>query len=136
MNFSTRLDEAMQHAGFKSQNALAKASGVSQTTINRLLKTTGSNGPDRTTIQKLASTCGVSVEWLADGIVKNNSTTPKTIDEYYVVHISPVELRIISKYRETTLAGKSLLEMTADQLPIKSSTYRPLTTSLNLDGTD
>ena len=67
MNIATRLDEAMRAAGFRSQSALARASGVPQPTINRILKGSGKKGPETYTIRSLADACKVSVQWLTDG---------------------------------------------------------------------
>ena len=57
----------MNLAGFPSQSALARASGVPQPTINRILKGTGKQGPESKTIEQLAHACNVSVEWLQQG---------------------------------------------------------------------
>ncbi|MES2073967.1 MAG: S24 family peptidase [Pseudomonadota bacterium] len=65
---TSRLDTAMQAAGFASQSALARASGVPQPTINRILKSVGTKGPETETLRKLASACNVSFEWLHEGI--------------------------------------------------------------------
>lgn len=120
MNFSTRLDEAMNKAGFKSQSALARASGVSQTTINRILKSTGNSGPETKTVRKLADACGVSFEWLNDGIVGKDTARSKEMTHYALVYLTEAELKIITLYREATLAGQSLLETMAEDLPKKS----------------
>lgn len=120
MNFSTRLDEAMHKAGFKSQSALARASGVSQTTINRILKSTGNSGPETETIRKLADACGVSFAWLHDGIVSKDLARSKDMTDYSLVYLTSTELKIITHYREATLAGQSLLETMAEDLPKKS----------------
>lgn len=61
-----RLQEAMDKAGFASQSALSRASGVPQPTINRILKGTGKNGPETNTLAKLATACNVSLGWLQD----------------------------------------------------------------------
>lgn len=120
MNFSTRLDEAMKKAGFKSQSALARASGVSQTTINRILKTTGNSGPETATIRKLADACGVSFEWLNDGIIRTDSVRSKDMTNYALVYVTPPELKIITLYREASTAGRALLETMAEDLPKES----------------
>lgn len=65
--FATRLDSAMRKAGFKSQSALARASGVPQPTINRLLKRPSPQGPEYSTSRKLARACGVQFDWLVNG---------------------------------------------------------------------
>lgn len=67
MSIAARLDEAMREAGFESQSALARASGVPQPTINRILKGTGKRGPETNTIKALAQACNVNAQWLTDG---------------------------------------------------------------------
>jgi transcriptional regulator with XRE-family HTH domain len=66
-DFATRLETAMQKAGFRSQSALSRTAGVPQPTINRLLKAPGAQGPESTTVRKLAQACGVSSDWLLNG---------------------------------------------------------------------
>lgn len=68
MNIGGRLDQAMQNAGFKTQSALSRASGIPQPTINRILKGGGKKGPETVTIQKLAAATGVSFAWLNEGV--------------------------------------------------------------------
>jgi transcriptional regulator with XRE-family HTH domain len=67
MDIAMRLDEAMRAAGFKSQSALARASGVPQPTINRILKGGGKRGPETETVRKLAEALNVSFQWLLEG---------------------------------------------------------------------
>lgn len=62
-----RLVLAMQDAGFPSQSALARASGVPQPTINRIIKGGGARGPETNTLIKLASACNVPLSWLQSG---------------------------------------------------------------------
>jgi phage repressor protein C with HTH and peptisase S24 domain len=57
----------MREAGFDSQSALARASGVPQPTINRILQNVGKKGPEASTLQKLAAACNVTFEWLHEG---------------------------------------------------------------------
>lgn len=64
---STRLDEAMTKAGY-TQNGLARASGVPQPTINRILKGPNKRGPETETLRKLAQACNVSFDWLNEGV--------------------------------------------------------------------
>jgi transcriptional regulator with XRE-family HTH domain len=68
MTIGNRLDQAMQMANIPSQSALARASGVPQPTINRILKGAGKNGPETETVKKLAAACNVSFEWLNEAI--------------------------------------------------------------------
>ncbi|MFZ6647745.1 LexA family transcriptional regulator [Undibacterium sp. TJN25] len=68
MTLTSRLETAMQAAGFASQSALSRASGVPQPTINRILNAVGTKGPETETLRKLASACNVSFEWLHEGL--------------------------------------------------------------------
>jgi len=65
MNLAERLDFAMKARKVKSQSALARASGVPQPTINRILKGTTTT-PDTTTLQRLADALEVSLPWLLE----------------------------------------------------------------------
>ncbi len=67
MTIASRLDEAMREAGFESQSAFARASGIPQPTINRILKGTGKRGPETQTLIALAAACNVTFEWLHEG---------------------------------------------------------------------
>jgi phage repressor protein C with HTH and peptisase S24 domain len=64
---AARLDHAMKAAGFESQSALARSSGVPQPTINRILKGGGKGGPETNTLLKLAAACNVTLSWLQGG---------------------------------------------------------------------
>jgi phage repressor protein C with HTH and peptisase S24 domain len=68
MTIGHRLDEAMRAAGFLSQKNLEEGSGVPQPTISRILKNTGKKGPEAHTIKALADACGVSFNWLYEGV--------------------------------------------------------------------
>lgn len=72
------------------------------------------------TIQKLATACGVSFRWLSEGIVTDDPKHNQQLDDYFLVHVSAQELKILSYYRESTIAGKSLLQTMAESLPKKS----------------
>lgn len=67
MDIANRLDTAMKEAGFVSQSALARASGVPQPTINRILNGVGKKGPEAHTLVQLAAACNVNFEWLHEG---------------------------------------------------------------------
>ena len=58
----------MKQAGFESQSALSRASGVPQPTINRILKGVGKRGPEAHTLVQLAAACDVAFDWLHEGI--------------------------------------------------------------------
>lgn len=68
MTIGNRLDKAMQDAKIPSQSALQRISGVPQATISRILKGSGTKGPETETVRKLAAACNVSFEWLNEGI--------------------------------------------------------------------
>lgn len=85
MDIASRLDEAMKAAGYDSQSALARASGVPQPTINRILKGVGKRGPETQTLSKLAQACNVAFEWLLDG-TGNMSRTASVQEAPTVYH--------------------------------------------------
>ena len=67
MSIGNRLNEAMTRAGFISQSALARACGISQPTVNRILKGVGKDSPDTSTLKKLAAATHVTFDWLNEG---------------------------------------------------------------------
>lgn len=110
MDISNRLDTAMKEAGFASQSALARASGVPQPTINRILKGVGKQGPEAHTLVQLAAACGVTFEWLHEGTgprarAPSSSFLPVIVaqdDDSRFYRIPKVRLRLsagISGYR-------------------------------------
>lgn len=62
MGFSERLAQAMSHAGY-TQGGLAKAVGMAQSSVNKLLNNANSS---RKTVE-IASVLGVRPEWLSTG---------------------------------------------------------------------
>eukprot|EP01036_Dinobryon_divergens_P050865 gene50865-68082_t len=68
MTISQRLESAMKAAGYESQSALSRASGVPQPTINRILNGVGKKGPEAHTLVQLAAALHVTFEWLHEGI--------------------------------------------------------------------
>jgi transcriptional regulator with XRE-family HTH domain len=118
MDLSARLDKAMKAAGYKSQTALAEKAGVSQSAVNRILKRAGKQGPDTATIAKLAIACGVTPEYLISGIV--SQLEKSAMPALALVYLTPEELQLITQYREATIAGKHLIEVTAQNAPKES----------------
>jgi|APAra7269096714_1048519.scaffolds.fasta_scaffold00313_36 transcriptional regulator with XRE-family HTH domain len=116
MDLSARLDLAMRRAGYSSQSALARAAGVSQPSVNRILKTPGNQGPETATIIKLARACGVTAEYLLYGI-ESELERPAMQNNLALVYLDQAELRIITLYRESTLAGKHLIAEMAENAP-------------------
>ncbi|EOU9603668.1 S24 family peptidase [Cronobacter dublinensis] len=91
MNFSDRLAKAMADAGY-TQGALAKAVGMAQSSVNKLLN--GANG-SRNTVA-LARVLGVSAEWLADGqgvmkpLMAENKSAASCASDVYRVEVFDV----------------------------------------------
>jgi len=108
MDLSARLDYSMKTAGYKSQSALARASGVSQSAVNRILKRLGKQGPDTATIIKLANACGVKSDWLISGIgpMLESAGSPAMA----LIYVDQAELQLLTYYREATIAGRRLIE--------------------------
>lgn len=77
----------MRSAGFKSQSALARAAGLPQPTVNRLLKGTGVQGPESGTVRKLASACGVTFDWLLNGDLRGE-VSPIKLSEQQIKWLS------------------------------------------------
>lgn len=110
MDLSARLDQAMKAAGYASQTALSRASGVSQSAVNRILKRQGKQGPDTATVAKLADACGVTTEWLISGIGASAEEPERSKANFALVYVSQVELAILTRYREANIAGQHLIE--------------------------
>jgi transcriptional regulator with XRE-family HTH domain len=78
----------MREARIPSQNALAKASGVPQATISRILKGNGKKGPETETVRKLAAAVNVSFEWLNEGSGPKQRNAHKTADVHPLPAVS------------------------------------------------
>lgn len=78
MTVADRLNDAMINAKYKSQSDLARASGVPQATISRILKGAGKKGPETETLKKLALACRVSFTWLNEGVVSRSDAESKS----------------------------------------------------------
>lgn len=85
MDIASRLDTAMKAAGIESQAGLARASGIPQPTVNRILKGVGKKGPEAHTIASLARAVNVSFEWLHEGKGPMERTPEVAHDEGSVV---------------------------------------------------
>lgn len=68
MTLAQRLRTQMQWRGIKSQNQLARISGVPQSSIHRILSRDDAYAPARSTLQRLAAALHTTVPWLADGM--------------------------------------------------------------------
>ncbi|EOC0350209.1 helix-turn-helix domain-containing protein [Cronobacter turicensis] len=70
-----RLQFAMNETGFRSQTALAKAAGIQQSAVSKILN--GTTEVSRST-GKLAAAMGISADWLINGTgsIYGNSSEP------------------------------------------------------------
>ncbi len=68
MSLAQRLHTLMRWRGIKSQNQLARISGVPQSCIHRILRREDNYSPSRATLQRLAFALDTSVPWLTDGV--------------------------------------------------------------------
>lgn len=64
MSLAHRLRAQMRWRGIKSQNQLARISGVPQSSIHRILTRDDGYFPTRRTIQRLARALGTTAAWL------------------------------------------------------------------------
>ncbi|WP_278540390.1 helix-turn-helix domain-containing protein [Oxalobacter formigenes] len=118
MGIGNRLDEAMLEAGYKSQAELARASGVPQPTISRILKGTGKKGPETETIKKLAGSCGVNSEWLITGngekyiSLSKQSTlhAAEELSEYRISNQWPIKTISLQEYNSLGKEEKKDIE--------------------------
>lgn len=128
MSIGDRLDKAMKSAGYKSQTALAKASGVPQPTVNRILKGGGKRGPETETIKRLAGACGVSFTWLMDDDndaqiekveirLTETTTSHSDASKYTLMFVTQDEIDILTAYRLAPEMNQKMIYLTATKLP-------------------
>ncbi|MGE8687451.1 MAG: helix-turn-helix domain-containing protein [Achromobacter sp.] len=77
MSLAQRLHTLMRWRGIKSQNQLARISGVSQSCIHRILTRKDRYSPSRATVLRLARALDTSVPWLTDGVAPNPGSPSK-----------------------------------------------------------
>ncbi|HYG43166.1 MAG TPA: helix-turn-helix transcriptional regulator [Bordetella sp.] len=68
MTLAQRLRARMLWRGIKSQNQLARISGVPQSSIHRILTRKDAYSPARSTLLRLAHALDTTVPWLTDGV--------------------------------------------------------------------
>ncbi|WP_426211100.1 helix-turn-helix domain-containing protein [Massilia sp. TWP1-3-3] len=110
MSISERLRKAMKEAGFQSQMELERASGVKQPTINRILNRVGSKGPESETVKQLARACGVSFEWLNEGLGIEAESTD--------VHVSAVP-EVDRQFGRRVKAAREAAGLTQTELGVR-----------------
>lgn len=81
MSLALRLRTLMRWRGIKSQNQLARISGVPQSCIHRILTRDERYAPTRITLQRLSRALDTQVPWLADGMVAHAAAAPEPRDE-------------------------------------------------------
>ncbi len=92
MSLALRLRALMRRRGIKSQNQLARLSGVPQSCIHRILTREDRYSPTRGTLLRLAKALDTHVPWLTDGIADpaNGGVTlpqPDTLPNGYCTEI-------------------------------------------------
>jgi transcriptional regulator with XRE-family HTH domain len=113
-NIGSRLDLAMIEAGVESQAALARASGVPQPTINRILKGS-SKGPEAATVRKLAQALNVPFDWLNEGIGgKGRQPHTPSGESLELAYTSARERRLLTNYRLSDERGREAIEEAAE----------------------
>ncbi len=130
MDIAQRLDQAMKDAGIKTESALSRVSGVPQPTINRILKGGGKKGPETTTVKKLAVACGVSFQWLVEGVGhKYKTTAGQEKNQVEDVDIDGDQLiEMIFLFRQSTAEARKrivLYARQAEKLPASLRTALP-----------
>jgi len=76
MSLAQRLHTLMRWRGIKSQNQLARISGVPQSCIHRILMREDCYSPSRATLLRLARALDTSVPWLTDGVGPGGDAPP------------------------------------------------------------
>lgn len=116
MDVASRLDKAMLSAGFKSQSALARASGVPQATISRILKNAdGIHGPAPSTLKRLASACRVTFDYLNEGRENGAPLPALPLPEDHDLVIYDQMIRLMTAYRQATSTAKIRILAFAEQ---------------------
>ena len=102
MDIASRIDQAMKIAGIKSQADLARKAGLPESTVTRVLKIGGN--PSINTVAALSRTLRVSMDWIVDGNESKIDNVPDLL-----AYVSLEEMRVITRMREATPQGKSLI---------------------------
>ena len=117
MGIGKRLDEVMLEAGYKSQAELARASGVPQPTISRILKGSGKKGPETETIRKLAESCRVNYDWLTTGngekyisVSRQTLQVACDLSEYRPENQWPIKSITLQQYNSLDITDKNNIE--------------------------
>lgn len=103
MDIATRLDHAMRANGIKDQSELSRKTGISTSTINRILsgKLKSPNAFDAVT---LAKATGVSTDWLITG-----NDDPNQADAIRAELISRSEAELLALVRQLSKPARDLV---------------------------
>ncbi|MFZ6724686.1 helix-turn-helix domain-containing protein [Undibacterium sp. MH2W] len=97
---------AMNAAAYRDQSELARAAGISQSTVNRILSGRAKH-PDALSLFKLARACNVSVEWLVAG------EEPEKVS-VALAYITGREAELLTMYRSVSELGKKVIFSAAE----------------------
>ena len=81
MTFAIRLRTLMRHRGIRSQSQLARLSGVSQTSIHRILRASHRGTPSVKVLTLLAQALDISPSWLMLAELPHASATAPLIHD-------------------------------------------------------
>jgi transcriptional regulator with XRE-family HTH domain len=107
MNIADRIDLAMKLAGYQSQAEFARASGVSTSTLARILS--NESQPTPTNLAAIAKGCKQTIDWLVTGESPADAKSA-TIELTYCV---TDELALLTQYRLATDMGKQFIQIAA-----------------------
>lgn len=111
MGIAERIDALMQKRNLKiSQSALARLSGVPQSTVNRILK--GGTVPELATVRKLAAALNVSALWLVgesddmnEGVQRASEGWPFRLDKARIDALTSAEKEILDGILEAGITA-------------------------------
>ncbi|CAB3932017.1 transcriptional regulator [Achromobacter xylosoxidans] len=115
MSLAQRLHTLMRWRGIKSQNQLARISGVPQSCIHRILVREDRYSPSRTTLLRLARALDTSVPWLTDGVGPEGDAPPSSADpldiatDGYLAEISALLRHQPDSIKKTILSAVRLM---------------------------
>ncbi len=112
MSLIEKLKKMQKSAGFKSQISLARASGIPQPTISRILKGEVKE-PDLKTLRQLANACGWPLSDLVDvpdELQNSNDGVPTIPNAFYVPHAEIVPQNSVDGFeiRKISLKEKTV----------------------------
>lgn len=132
MSLALRLRALMRRRGIKSQNQLARLSGVPQSCIHRILTREDRYSPTRGTLLRLAQALGTHVPWLTDGMANPAGAVapalPDTVASGYCTEICALLQRQPETTQRKVLKVVRLMIEDSGAMPVtpESGAGRPL----------